>query len=196
MQELIVSSLTALEADFQKNELAFLALTTKIEMPLRDRWAYTLFRKLEGKYSVSREWKRTDLAILDEQKPLALIELKAMYSFDAALDIDGIGGFTDAMAEDADKARKLAVDDTEIYTVLLATHPDSTFLLGLDGVVKYVSGINKAIKKFDTSQKVEEVAVEAVNKDLCSKNVVASGSLNGGQAYGSQVSVLFWVVKE
>ncbi|MDH5230931.1 MAG: hypothetical protein OEY38_12770, partial [Gammaproteobacteria bacterium] len=73
---------------------------------------------------------------------------------------------------------------------------DSTFLLGLDGVVKYVSGINKAIKKFDTSQKVEEVAVEAVNKDLCSKNVVASGSLNGGQAYGSQVSVLFWVVKE
>lgn len=195
MKELVVRSLSQLEKNFGENELAYLSLTTKIEFPLRDRWAYAIFLELEETFNVSREWKRTDLAILKEQSPQVLIELKAMYSFDAALDIDGIGGFTDAMSADAKKAKNLAKENTEIYTVLLAAHPESPLPPELDGIIKYVPDINKAIKKIGSADKVKDVACKAVNDNLSNRNVVASGLLQGGKAFNTKVSVLYWVVK-
>ena len=73
----------------------------------------------------AREWLRTDIAILEGEVPKALIELKAMYTFDAALDQENINGFCDAMEKDREKARSLSTSESEIYTVLLATHPHS-----------------------------------------------------------------------
>lgn len=195
MQELIVRSIEKLGDQFQENELAYLALTTKIELPLRDRWAFSLYRELNGDYNVSREWKRTDLAILKGSMPQVLIELKAMYSFDAALDTDGIGGFTDAMTLDANKAKYLAADDTEIYTVLLATHPGSSLSPEMNGIIKYVPGINKAIEKYGSADKVRDATCEVVNKDLSTRNIVAFGNLRGGMAFDTEVSILYWVVK-
>ncbi|MFT7294745.1 MAG: hypothetical protein ACI87Q_002603 [Pseudohongiellaceae bacterium] len=195
MQNLITNTIKSLTDNFQNNELAFLALTTKIELPFRDRWAFSIFNEIEMDFNVSREWKRTDLAILKGKTPQVLVELKAMYSFDAALDPDGIGGFTDAMSADAKKAKNLAVEETEIYTVLLVTHPSISFSPEMDGIVKYVPGINRAIDKFGSALRVKEVACEAVDNDLKNRNVVASGELNGGKAFGAEVSVLYWIVK-
>lgn len=195
MQDLIINALTNLHAEFQKDELAFLALTTKIELPLRDRWAFSLYREINETYNVSKEWKRTDLAILQDQDPKFLIELKAMYSFDAALDADGIGGFTDAMSVDEEKAKKLANSDTTIFTVLLATHPHSLIPSSLNGIVKYVPRINKAINKFGSSDEVKQVAFNVVSTALKDRNIVATGALDGGKAFDTPVSILFWVVK-
>ncbi len=195
MQNLVVQSLQNISSSFQENELAYLASTTKIELPLRDRWAFVLHQKLNKSCQVSREWKRTDLAILKSGKPAVLIELKAMYSFDAALDPNDIGGFTDAMLSDESKALKLALPNTEVYTVLLATHPCGNYLKELDGIVKYVSGINRAVKKFGTPDKVKNEAICAVNSKLKYRNIVSSGILSGGFAFGTDVDVLYWVVK-
>ena len=61
----IKDSLRETKKEFGKDELAFLALTTKVELPLRDRWAYVLFNKVfKNRFFVSREWKRTDIAII------------------------------------------------------------------------------------------------------------------------------------
>ena len=80
----LIKSLQQTSIEFGEDELAFLALTTKIELPLRDRWAYVLYRKLSrSNLIVSREWKRIDLAVLKDKIPLALIQLKAMYTFNA-----------------------------------------------------------------------------------------------------------------
>ncbi len=195
MQQIITDSLAALDREFQQNELAYLALTTKVEMPIRDKWAYTLYKQLKNKgINVSREWKRTDLAVIERGTPLALVELKAMYSFDAALDPNGVGGFTDAMEKDEEKAKKLAQSVTSVYTVLLATHPHS-LVTNLSGIVKYDSGINKALVRFEGEQGVKSAAIDAVNRKLAGKNVITQGELCGGSAFEVSVSVLYWVIR-
>ncbi|RUO22604.1 hypothetical protein CWE08_05370 [Aliidiomarina iranensis] len=195
MQDLIIGSLESLEQEFQSDELAYLALTTKIELPFRDRWAFSLYRTLKETYAVSREWKRTDMAILNGQSPEVLIELKAMYSFDAVLDKFKISRFADAMTSDAKKARLLAEAETEIYTVLLSTHPEGPFPPEMAHIVKYVSGINKAVNRCGSGQKVQHAAHEAINKTLRDRNVVATGSLDGGRAFLNGVVIDYWLVR-
>ncbi len=195
MQKAIVESLANLDKEFHVDELAYLALTTKIEMPIRDRWAFLLYKNLVNEnLIVSREWKRTDLALLKNQFPESLIELKAMYSFDAALDPIEVGGYIDAMAKDEIKATKLAVTGTEIYTVLLATHPEQ-IPSNYTGIIKYNAYINKAIRKFGSANEVKSQAITAVNNKLSSKNIILSGELFAGCAFGVKTSILYWVVK-
>ena len=69
---------------FGKNELAYLALTSKIENPIRDKIAVYLNNKLyEKDILIAREWKRTDIAAIKNGVAVSLIEIKAMYTFDA-----------------------------------------------------------------------------------------------------------------
>ena len=68
--------------DFEEDQLAFLALTSKPELQIRDALAWRLHRALPD-LIVSREWRRTDLAVLDRAgNPLMLLEAKAMATFD------------------------------------------------------------------------------------------------------------------
>ena len=50
--------------DFEEDQLAFLTLTSKPELQIRDALAWHLHRALPD-LIVSREWRRTDLAVLD-----------------------------------------------------------------------------------------------------------------------------------
>ncbi len=73
-----------MDARFGADELAFLALTSKVELPVRDRLAYALFERLPDRL-VAREWKRVDLAVLARRPtpfPVMLLEAKALYTFD------------------------------------------------------------------------------------------------------------------
>ena len=72
----------------------------------------------------------------------------AQYTFDAALDQENIRGFCDAMEKDRKKARSLSAGESEIYTVLLATHPHSAVAKTHERVVKYHQGINRALKRY------------------------------------------------
>lgn len=195
MDDILISSLSTLDSEFQPNELAYLALTTKIELPVRDRWAFRLYRELSDGYTVSREWRRTDLAILSHNGPKALIELKAMYTFDAALDPEGIGGFCDAMESDEHKALKLADGSGAIYTVLLATHPKGQVDRELERVVKYRQGLNRALKIHGSEEEVARLAEHAVDSRLEGKYVIAKGVLSGGEAFGVATDVYYWLVR-
>lgn len=195
MENILNKSLVAVASDFRENELAYLALTTKIEHPIRDRWAFRLHEMSSGKFIVSREWKRTDLALLEDTAPRALIELKAMYTFDAALDKNGISGFTQAMRADELKAAKLANERTQIYTVLLATHPKSIIPEDLEGVVKYRHGINKALRRYGSAESVLKEAAGAIENKFIGKNVVSLGCFTAGKAFGIETDVLFWSIK-
>ncbi len=195
MEKIINQSLATIDCEFRKNELAYLALTTKIEHPLRDRWAFRLHEILSGRLAVSREWKRTDIALLEKSTPKALIELKAMYTFDAALDENNINGYIQLMDNDKLKAKKLANEYTQIYTVLFATHPTSIVPANLEGIIKYRAGINKAMDKFKSSANVQEIAIRAIRNKLKGKNVISSGCLNGGKTFDIETNVLFWIIK-
>ncbi|MGE4456108.1 MAG: hypothetical protein AB7E13_04170 [Arcobacteraceae bacterium] len=196
MQNQIVNSFTNILHEFQPDELAYLSLTTKIELPFRDRWAYSMYKEFKNTNTVvSREWKRTDLALLENGSPSALIELKAMYSFDAALKSYDISGFTDAMSRDEEKAKQLAEENTEIFTVLLATHPEKNIDSSLSGIVKYDTGINKAIKRFKSSSAVKDEAIKAVNSNMKKRNIIMQGELIAGRAFGIDTLILYWIVK-
>ena len=196
MEELIKESLTSVDREFRPNELAYLALTTKIENPIRDRWAFMLHQNANAsRLTVAREWRRTDIAVLEGEVPKALIELKAMYTFDAALDQDNIGGFCDAMEKDQEKARSLSPSESDIYTVLLATHPHSAVPKVHERVVKYRQGINSALKRYGGSDAVASAAVQAVNRRLAKKNIIASGSFDGGRAFEINTQVFYWLTK-
>ncbi len=193
--EIINNSLKQTIKEFSKNELAFLALTTKIELPLRDRWAYVLFNKLsKTDFIVSREWKRTDIAIIRKGKPVTLIEIKALYTFDA---ISSKGNYKKRICylkDDEKKASRLAFKDTEIYTVLFATHPLASVPRKLEGVIKYVPGINRAFIKHQNANSIKKIAVNKINEEFKGKNLIAKGTLKAGSAFGIQTEVIYWIL--
>ena len=195
MEKLIRQTLATIDREFRPNELAYLALTTKIENPLRDRWAFLLHKSTEASVTVAREWFRTDIALLEGTVPKALIELKAMYTFDAALDQEKITGFCDAMEKDEEKALSLSNGKSDIFTVLLATHPGSAVTGAQESVIKYHQGINRALKRYGKSEDVASVAVKAVNRRLAKQNVIASGIFDGGCAFEINTQVFYWLVK-
>jgi hypothetical protein len=63
------------------DDLAFLSLTSKVELPIRDRVAYALSQvasQTGGR--IAREYKRSDVTWLVGKVPLAIIESKACYT--------------------------------------------------------------------------------------------------------------------
>jgi len=194
-KDLIISSLHKTIDEFGKNELAFLALTTKIELPLRDRWGYVLYKNLaDSNFSVSREWKRTDIAILENGNPKILIEIKTLYTFDAISSRGYYARAIDLLQEDENKALKLANVNTKIYTVLFVTHPLVSIPTGFENIVKYTPGINGALSKLGSADAVAGIAQYRIREKLRGKYIVSKGVLPGGNVFGVGVDVLYWIV--
>lgn len=186
------------ESSFQLDELAYLALTSKVEHPVRDRWSYKILRALaDSEAIVSREWKRRDLAILVNGAPRAIVELKAMYTFDAAKDKD-ISGYATKLKYDMEKAEEHSrsnLANLEIFGVLLATHPDRQIDKKYDGVVKYLGGINRWVGEF-SSQDLLKAAKKNVLCAMREHKMIAEGTYQGGSAFGASVSVHYWMFSQ
>src|SRR5215469_10592611 len=112
--------LTNLAQTFHPNELAYLAATSKVEGPVRDRIAYQLHAQLESGFLVHREWrdpKRNgwiDIAVTDNSnQPKCLLELKAHSgpTFQP--------GYSELIRKDLRKLYKAAEDDTELFLIFL-----------------------------------------------------------------------------
>jgi len=102
----LADGLDAAARSFSQGELAYLAPTSKAERPVQDRLAWTLHTRLPG-LGVSREWKATDIAVLtaDAKSPVALLEIKAMYSFDLAQNQQNAAVYPQLMRSDLAKAQ-------------------------------------------------------------------------------------------
>jgi hypothetical protein len=98
-------------------------------------------------YIASREWHRTDLALLDSTgAPVALIEAKAMASFDVPSPAT-MAKFMGYLRADQAKARRLAVEGTEILILLIVAHISDSVPEPLMPVIKYARTINSSLKK-------------------------------------------------
>ncbi|HEY5378096.1 MAG TPA: hypothetical protein VIJ78_00990 [Pseudolabrys sp.] len=186
----VVASLR--ELGFSTNELAYLAITSKIEGAVRDRLAFALHNKLEGRF-VTREWNRVDLAVLNaNRQPDALIELKAMYTFDPLLK----GRYyTDATSRDEEKAFGKGGPAAEVYSLLLASHLHAQVPIDLKQIAKYSSGVNKCLKQYETHDAVRAAARERVKDELRGRDLVRNDILGSGSAFGIEVSVEYWLVR-
>ena len=214
MEKLLTETIANLDSLFSKNELAYLALTTKIELPIRDKWAFKLYETLNPEnIVVSREWRRTDLAIIEDNSPKVLIELKAMYTFDAFFKQEDISGYAEKLFCDIKKSKDLCMKvyeeevqktkekgievekrDTQIYSVLLATHPKGIIDKKMARVIKYSSAINRSLKEHSEKQ-VKDIANKAVLRNLGNHEIITYGELDAGEAFGVKTSVLYWIIK-
>jgi hypothetical protein len=196
--KLLSDTLNSVPKKFTKNELAYLSLTGKIELPFRDKWAFILYKKLPRQdFIVSREWtyeqKRIDLAILHNQhkpEPKVLIELTAMYTFDA-LSKKIRTAYIQKLKNDEKKAKKAK---KEVYLVLLMVHPRKQIGEKYEGIVKYRSKINKALKESENS--VKKNAIQEINS--CFKKAKFHPRYSAcdiGKAFGVDIELLYWLIK-
>lgn len=130
---------------WEPHELAYLAATTKVELPFRDRLAWGLQQRAVPPMRVAREWKRADLALLVDQAPAAIIESKALYSFDVVDEVT-FSSYVRRIEYDAAKAGALA-PGADRFGLVLVTHIVGRIPPHLKGIFKYSSGINKALER-------------------------------------------------
>jgi hypothetical protein len=190
---LLHSELAHIDEHFAPDELAFLALTSKVELPIRDRLAYGLFRRLPA-YRVAREWKRVDLAVLSGDAvpvPLMLLEAKALYTFDLVGNDAWVARYPAKVEQDVEKLRTMqsVTSDTEFFALVLATHPTGAIGSGLRQVAKYSSGIAKAINARGDAAAVADEARRYVQSRLKDFGPIHAGAIEGGEAYGVRVEI-------
>lgn len=182
---------------FQPDELAYLALTSKIELPVRDRLAFSLYRRLDD-LLIAREWKRVDLAVLagDGETPEMLLEAKALYTFDLIGDEAWTSRYPEKVTADlaALCARKDLTERTQLFALVLATHPTSQPSAQLKQVAKYSKGVGKAIGTHGDATAVLRHADEALRASLRHAGAVYPGEIPGGTAYDVAVSVPYWLI--
>ncbi len=182
---------------FAPNELAYLALTSKVELPLRDRLAWSLHTSLWPEYVVAREWRRTDLAVLHRDSPAApvmLLEAKAMYSFDGCTE-RGCAQYEAYVRSDQAKASALAGCNTSVFLLLLATHPEGAPDPSVRDIIKYSSGITRAKRHFPEPDEVREVCLDRMTPIMEALGRTVRGSLHAGRSFNLEVTIDYWLVQ-
>lgn len=142
----LAMTLASVSHDFADDELAYLALTSKAELPVRDRIAWRLQQELGEAYVVAREWRRADIAVLDGATAVLQVEAKAMYAFDV-LSTASRAKYVARLAADGLKMAAVA-PDSSAYLLALITHVDGTIPPHLrKHVVKYSGGISASLAR-------------------------------------------------
>ena len=143
---------------------------------------------------VSREWNHVDIAVLDATgSPACLIEAKAMYAFDA---FTGLAATLALTTADEVKARCHAGPMTAVYSLLLATHIGGLIEERYTKPVKYSSDINRAVRRLGDEAAVRTQAKSLVDTAMVDRRLITSGTIDGGRAFGLQISVLYWLVRD
>lgn len=201
MDKIIFESIKSIQEFYNnknnQDELAYLALTSKIELPVRDKIAWYLYNRLGNEYIVSREYpvgrKRIDIAILDKKgSPFIYIEFKAMYTFDCIQTSRGRipDNYQKALIKDIQKCN--ANDDIiKTYAVLLATHPHKSIPREYTKTIKYAGSINKNLGKKDNIEIYEECDENLKNYF---NGLVSGAIMKDGEALKNVVDVYYWML--
>lgn len=126
---MIAGCIDAAASGFQPNELAYYALTSKIERPILDRLSFERYRGLTPKgMIVAREHdignrSRADIAVLQDRRVMLAIEGKAMVSADCIREHGMRHEYSDAMQRDLHRYTGVAAGAAEVYCLLIAVHP-------------------------------------------------------------------------
>jgi len=192
LHAVLLEEMRGLGDHFDPDELAYLTLTSKVEHVVRDKLAWRLQSRLPEQ-RVAREWKRTDIAVLNiDNTPALLLEAKALYSLDGGRQV-AIRWYSAAIAADLAKARALS-GDTKVYAAVLATHPLSPIRRELRQVVKYGSQVNSAFTRLGSADAVRAEFQKTFLSIFKALGQVKEGSLPQGHAFGVGVHIDWWLV--
>lgn len=136
--------ISALQDAFAQDELAFLAATSKVELPVRDRLAWMIHKGVGDDSVISREWRRADLAILVDDQVAAQVEAKALYAFDVLRE-GKRKEFLGRLVSDATKMSSLVKSDRYLLSIIVDVRGEIRPELS-QYVVKYAPGITAGTK--------------------------------------------------
>lgn len=196
INNLFQSSLEKFPSQFQPNELAYLALTSKPEGQLRDAIAFYMYQNMNSEeYGCAREWKhRADFAILNGQKPLLLCEYKCAYTFDC-IDNNSVGvGYGTSVIKDLGKSLIDAEEFTSIYACLFLVHPKSKVNGKFNGAVKYAYKINKSLSQFAEDRILIMAKTNMTNYFTQWGAIPRVAVQDIGSAYGVNVNLLSFLI--
>jgi hypothetical protein len=187
------TAMSEIVQSFEKDELAYLALTSKIELPIRDRLAFYLYKKFwKDDIVVTREWLRTDLALLKDGKPLIICELKAGYTFDS---IYNNPNYLDLIQRDIAKSKLITIEPIEIVSIFLTTHVHQFIDNKFARIIKYHGEINRALKQFENQEAVLERALFLMNENFKDFDI-EKGEIKCGNAFNCHVDIHYWMFSE
>lgn len=182
---------------FRENELAYLSMTGKNELLIRDRIAYELYSKYSN-YIISREYNpsgvksRIDLAILENGKIKDIIELKSVYTFDSA----DMRNYINAINKDFNKNSELVIDGVNQYEIIIATHIKEVPNEEFKDCVKYYRLIKKYLNNIEYSNILVEDLDYIIKKEFSEeKYEIRKFKVTAGQSFGVNVDVWFWILK-
>lgn len=189
-EELALLAALHLKDRLDPHLLAWLGLTSKPELAVRDHLGWLLETSVAPVGQVAREWRRTNLAVLVDGKPRLLIEGKAMYGFDA-LSVTNRGKYVESIAADLRKASSLAPAATVIATLLLVC-PHRGWSTEATPVVAY-AGPNA---RFASDGEVNTAsAIDVMSEALSDLGAVGVVDLGTGDAFDAPVSTTMFVIR-
>lgn len=192
-RSVLLTALAAVAAGFAADELAYLAVTSKVESPVRDRLAWGLHQRLaDTGLRVAREWRRADIAVLADDAAVTLVEVKALYTFDV-LRGPQRRRYLDMVRSDLAKAVTLA-PGADAYALVLTTHVDGPITGPLRNVVKYAGGIAGALTRHGTEDRVRSQALTALGSELALLGAVSHVPMEAGRVFDLAVTVDAWLV--
>jgi hypothetical protein len=197
--EFIVAAIESAGQSFQEGELAFLALTSKVERPLLDRIAYQLHLSLEGRQLVvAREYPisakiRADVAVLRGNAIVAVLEAKAMYTADCTREGGLRREYSDLLDADLKRYDGITAASLQVYCLLFGTHPLAPPPPGLKRVVKYSQLLVQSFKTHHTGPAILKIVEANLGRFLRPESRFATGKLSAGVAFGIPVELWWWL---
>jgi hypothetical protein len=191
-KDVLLQGLEDAGTSFEPGELAYLAVTSKVELPVRDRFAWELHRRLKDRsLLVAREWRRADLAVVRDGDAVVIIEGTALYAFDLLRE-PGLHKYRAKVTGDLAKAAALA-PHADAYALVLCTHVLGEIAPQLKRwVVKYSSGIIGAAKSHGDAG--QEAVRQSLRGELNQLGPSDYRQMPSGSVWGLDVVVDAWLV--
>lgn len=194
---LIAGILNEIENKFKDGELAYISLTGKNEMFIRDNFSAQLFTK-EQLYA--RECKRMDLANLDTTKNTInadlIIEFKSMYTSDILNDKHFKKDYFPRIIRDFTKNKKYMNENTSVYSLIIATNPCNQIPKKHINYVKYLNGINTYLKPYQPNNHKLLYDCNSNLKKFFKESAfnLMPHSIYAGNAFETDVDLHFWII--
>ena len=199
-RQIVLDKLKEIPACLAQDELAYLALTGKIELPVTNKlaWLLQLWAPSNG-LAVTREWasqpgKHVDIAVLRGSHPEELLELKAMVTSDPIRETKTRERSFVELKNDIGRWRD-GYQGTEVLGILLATHPKNEVPIEWikSRTVKYADGVTKALKILKTESDVK-LECERRVREFFRDSEIGSVVIPAGRCFDTGVEILAWLI--
>jgi hypothetical protein len=147
---------------YEPDHLAYMAVTSKPELPIRDALAWRLHQQVGAEYLVAREWHRHDLVALDSnEEPVMVLEAKAYITANHAHGMRD----ADVTALDADLT-KLAAYPANTFQLVVNVHVGADVPNTRFSGVKYAGEMNRSAQRLGGSDQVLDSARRVLERHL------------------------------